>query len=100
MRLNQFLAKAGLGSRRSVEALILSGRVKVCSKPGLLGTTLDPAAGLYYSDDGGQTWASTGLNDTLLAVAISELDPDHVIAVNDQGEVFASRDSGISWSNE
>ena len=63
-------------------------------------TTLDPAAGLYYSDDGGQTWASTGLNDTLLAVAISELDPDHVIAVNDQGKVFASRDSGISWSGE
>ena len=63
-------------------------------------TTLDPAAGLYCSDDGGQTWVSTGLNDTLLAVAISQLDPDHIIAVNDQGEVFASRDGGLSWSNE
>lgn len=29
MRLNRFLASAGLGSRRSVEELILSGRVKV-----------------------------------------------------------------------
>jgi photosystem II stability/assembly factor-like uncharacterized protein len=63
-------------------------------------TTAEPDAGLYYSDDGGQTWVSTGLNDTLLAVAISEFDPDHVIAVNDQGEIFASRDGGISWSNE
>lgn len=63
-------------------------------------TTLDPAAGLYYSENGGQTWASTGLNGTLLAVAVSELDPDHVIAVNDQGDVFASRDGGISWSTE
>ena len=63
-------------------------------------TTLDPAAGLYYSDDGGQTWVSTGLNDTLLAVAISQLDSDYIIAVNDQGEVFGSRDGGISWSNE
>ena len=40
------------------------------------------------------------LMNTLLAVAISQLDPDHVIAVNNQGEVFASRDGGISWSNE
>lgn len=62
-------------------------------------TTAEPAAGLYYSDNGGQTWVSTGLHDTLLAVAISELDPDHVIAVNNQGDVFASRDGGISWSN-
>ena len=63
-------------------------------------TTLDPAAGLYYSDDGGQTWASTGLNDTLLAIAISPLDPDHIIVVNDQGEIFASRNGGISWSDK
>ncbi len=63
-------------------------------------TTLDPAAGLYYSDDGGQTWASTGLNDTLLALAISPLDQNHIIAVNDQGEVFGSRDGGITWSNK
>ena len=63
-------------------------------------TTAEPAAGLYYSDDDGQTWVSTGLNETLLAVAVSELDPDHVIAVNARGEVFASRDSGISWSTE
>lgn len=29
MRINKFLAKAGLGSRRSVEKLILSGKIKV-----------------------------------------------------------------------
>ena len=63
-------------------------------------TTAEPAAGLYYSDDGGRTWASTALSGTLLAVAVSPLDPDRIIAVNDQGEVFASRDGGISWSNE
>ena len=60
-------------------------------------TTLEPAAGLYYSDDGGQTWVSSGLKDTLLAVAIGPLDPNHIIAVNDRGEVFASRDGGASW---
>ncbi len=60
--------------------------------------TAEPAAGLYYSADDGQVWASTGLKDTLLAVGVSPLDPDHLIAVNDQGEVFASRDGGTSWN--
>lgn len=63
-------------------------------------TTLDPKAGLYYSNDDGLTWDSAGLNETLLAVAVSPLDPDHIIAVNDQGEVFASRDGGMTWSNK
>jgi len=63
-------------------------------------TTLGDLAGLYVSDDNGQSWKSAGLNGTLLAVAVSPLDPDHIIVVNDQGEVFASRDGGISWSDE
>ena len=63
-------------------------------------TTLGDLAGLYVSDDNGQSWKPVGLNGALLAVAVSPLDPDHIIAVNDQGEVFASRDGGISWSNE
>ena len=63
-------------------------------------TTLGNLAGLYASDDNGQSWKSMGLNGTLLAIAVSPLDPDHIIAVNDQGEVFASRDDGISWPNE
>lgn len=63
-------------------------------------TTLEPAAGLYYSDDDGETWTSTSLRETILAVAISPLDSKHILAVNDQGEVFASRDGGISWLDE
>ena len=63
-------------------------------------TTLEPAAGLYYSDDGGETWTSTSLRETILAVAISPLDPKHIVAVNDQGEVFASRDGGLTWSDK
>jgi photosystem II stability/assembly factor-like uncharacterized protein len=63
-------------------------------------TTAEPAAGLYYSDDDGQAWTSAGLNATLLAVAISPVDPDHIIIVNDQGEVFASRDGGASWNGK
>ncbi len=63
-------------------------------------TTLEPAAGLYYSDNGGETWAPTSLRETILAVAISPLDSKHIMAVNDQGEVFASRDGGLTWSDE
>jgi 23S rRNA pseudouridine2605 synthase len=50
MRLNQFLARAGLGSRRSVESLIRSGRVMVGSQPGLLSTTVDPASDVVTLD--------------------------------------------------
>ena len=46
-------------------------------------TTLGGLAGLYVSDDKGQSWKSVGLNGTLLAVAVSPLEPDHIIAVND-----------------
>jgi 23S rRNA pseudouridine2605 synthase len=50
MRLNQFLAKAGLGSRRSVEALIRAGRIKVGSAPGHLTTKVDPASDVVTLD--------------------------------------------------
>jgi len=63
-------------------------------------TTLGSDAGMYYSEDGGKIWESAGLQGTFLAVAVSPLDPSHIIAVNDQGEVFASRDNGLSWSGE
>jgi photosystem II stability/assembly factor-like uncharacterized protein len=63
-------------------------------------TTLGDLAGIYISDDNGQNWRPLGLNGTFMAIAISPLDPDHIIAVNDQGEVFASRDSGVSWSDK
>lgn len=63
-------------------------------------TTLGEFAGLYVSDDNGQSWKSTGLNGTFMAVAMSPLDPDHIIAINDQGEVYATRDGGISWTNK
>jgi photosystem II stability/assembly factor-like uncharacterized protein len=63
-------------------------------------TTLGDLAGLYVSDDNGQTWDSIGLAGVLLAVAVSPLDADHIVAVNDQGEVFASRDGGVTWTDQ
>ncbi len=63
-------------------------------------TTLGNSPELYVSDDNGQSWKAAGLNGTLLAVAVSPLDPEHIIVVNDQGEVFASRDGGNSWLDE
>lgn len=42
VRLNRYLASAGLGSRRAVEALIAAGRVLVNGAPGTLQTVVSP----------------------------------------------------------
>jgi pseudouridine synthase len=43
MRLQRFLARAGVASRRQAEELITSGKVKVDGKPAELGMSVDPA---------------------------------------------------------
>ncbi len=60
-------------------------------------TTLGNSAGLYLSEDNGTSWKAMSLKGTLLAIAVSPLDPNHIVVVNDQGEVFASRDGGVTW---
>jgi photosystem II stability/assembly factor-like uncharacterized protein len=87
----------------SIQNLPDSGAVAMSYVPAngrLYVTTVGDLAGLYISDDNGQNWKSAGLNGTFLAVAVSPLDPDHIIVVNDQGEVFASRDGGVSWPDK
>ena len=44
MRLQRFLARAGVASRRQAEELITAGRVKVDGQPALLGMSVDPVA--------------------------------------------------------
>ena len=66
----------------------------------LLVTTLGAGAGLYSSMDGGATWQPLGLNGTFLAVAINPNDPDHLIAVDEQGRVYASHDGGLTWPEQ
>lgn len=60
-------------------------------------STLGSASGLYFSEDGGETWQSVGLNGVFMAIAVSPKDTSHIVVVNDQGEVFASRDAGVTW---
>jgi photosystem II stability/assembly factor-like uncharacterized protein len=63
-------------------------------------STLGDLEGLYVSDDHGQSWKPAGLNGLFLAIAVSPLDPDHILTVNADGEVFASRDGGLTWSDK
>jgi len=63
-------------------------------------TTLENGAGLYASDDGGATWIRLGLKGTLLAIAVSPQDPNRLIAVSDKGDIYTSRDSGLTWPNK
>lgn len=63
-------------------------------------TTPGSSAGLYVSEDNGKSWQATNLKGTFLAMAVSPLNPNHIIVVNDQGEVFASREGGDSWTDQ
>lgn len=60
-------------------------------------STLGPAAGLYVSEDAGENWRPLDVKGLVLAVAVSPLDPDRVVAVDEAGRVYASRDGGRSW---
>lgn len=61
MRVQRFLARAGVGSRRSVEKLIVAGKVTVNGKPIELGSKVDPSCDVVAVDG-----------------VVCELAPDHV----------------------
>lgn len=84
-----------------VENILDEGAMAVAYAPTskrLYITTLGSAAGLYVSNDNGKSWVALGLTGKIMAVAVSPLDPSHIVTVNDQGQVFASRDDGASWN--
>ncbi len=58
------------------------------------------------SDDGGESWSnltrfreSSILGSPVTGVAVSEIDPDRVVAVNRDG-VWGSADGGLTWAGE
>jgi len=60
-------------------------------------TTLGEGAGSYGSEDGGETWTPLGLKGVLLAIAVRPHDPQQLLAVDEAGAVYASRDGGVTW---
>lgn len=63
-------------------------------------TTFGRDAGLYRWSQQQESWQSLGLEATLLALAVSPDDPRRLIAVDDEGWVYASRDGGETWLDE
>ena len=47
----------------------------------------------------GLSWSSLGLIGMLMAAASSPADPNRLVAVDDQGWVYASRDGGATWGS-
>lgn len=66
--------------------------------------------GLLKSTDGGPNWSA--LNDGLVSTdvvalamrsfrrAVNPHDPRHLIAVDDSGGVYATRDAGATWAGD
>jgi len=89
--------------RPRVNRFFGAGVVAVAHSPAnkrLYVTTLGNGAGLYAFEDGGATWTPLGLKGTLLAIAVSPRDPNRLIAVSDRGDIYASRDGGLTWPNK
>jgi len=55
--------------------------------------------GLYVSEDSGATWLALDLTGTFVAIAVSPLDPDRLVVVDQAGWVYASRDGGKTWTD-
>ena len=54
--------------------------------------------GVYVSVDGGRSWTKTALDDTwVIAVGVSPSDPNIVLAINRNGDLYRSEDGGATW---
>jgi photosystem II stability/assembly factor-like uncharacterized protein len=53
--------------------------------------------GVYRRSGATDVWTPTTLKGTILTVAISPVQPNRVLAVDDQGRVYRSDDGGLTW---
>ncbi len=65
----------------------------------LYASTIGDGAGMYISTNGGETWASA-FTGNILAIAVSPLNNNHLVILNEKGQVYASRDNGKSWTGK
>lgn len=55
--------------------------------------------GVYVSTNGGGDWTATALDDTwVIALGVDPSDPQTVLAINRNGELYRSKDGGTTWS--
>ncbi len=55
--------------------------------------------GLYRTGDAGQSWQALPLAVHLVAITADPTSPSHLIAMDDSGQLYQSRDSGASWAH-
>lgn len=53
--------------------------------------------GVYRSVDGGLSWTALGLRTPVIAVSVDPRDSTTMYAVDEQGQVYRSRDKGATW---
>ena len=56
-------------------------------------------AGVYRSDDAGQTWsrADVGLSDRIATLALDPRHPEHVYALSETERLYRSSDGADTW---
>ncbi len=67
--------------------------------PSTLYVGINDGAHLYKSEDSGQTWtaAGSGLPFIVTKVAVSPINPDHVVVLSKDAGIFWTLDGGESW---
>lgn len=65
-------------------------------------TTLFAATthGVYRRTGANSAWTPTSLMNTVLTVAVNPIQPNMVLAVDEQGGVYRSDDGGVTWGSE
>jgi photosystem II stability/assembly factor-like uncharacterized protein/predicted RNA-binding Zn-ribbon protein involved in translation (DUF1610 family) len=54
--------------------------------------------GLFKSIDQGQSWSALALHQPIAALAVSASGPRLMLAMDPSGQVYRSRDGGVSWN--
>lgn len=82
-------------ANKGIQNGMIMALATVPSKPGLIYAGTDK--GLFRSNDGGANWSLTGFKDGVGALAVAPSNPELMLLVDMQTNVYRSNDAGATW---